>query len=311
MAHPVNGLHHVTAIASAPQANLDFYAKVLGLRFVKKTVNFDDPGTYHLYYGNEHGSAGTCMTFFPWMRLPRGRAGTGEVGITQFSVPKGSLNFWGERLAAHGTTVDLRETLLGDDRLIFDDPDGTRLALVERASDARAPWLFEGISEDVAIRGFLGVTLVLREAPETAALLTGFMNYEETAHEGALNRYETKGDSNAGIIDIVAASNLAPAQQGAGRVHHVAFSVPTLADQKAIRQRLADGGVAVTPQIDRDYFMAIYFRTPGGVLFEIATDEPGFAVDEPLETLGQSLRLPTQHEHLRASLERELPALEL
>lgn len=311
MAHPVNGLHHVTAIASAPQANLDFYAKLLGLRFVKKTVNFDDPGTYHLYYGDALGRAGTCMTFFPWMQLPRGRAGTGEVGITQFSVPKGSLGFWETRLAAHDTRVNFRETLFGDDRLIFDDPDGTRLALVERAGDTREPWLQDGIGVDVAVRGFFGVTLVLQEAADTAALLTGLMNYDEAGRDGALTRYATKGDSLAGIVDIVAAPNLGPARQGAGRVHHVAFSVPTIADQTAIRETLAEAGVGVTQQIDRDYFMAIYFRTPGGVLFEIATEEPGFAVDEPAETLGQSLRLPKQHEHLRDTLERELPPLKL
>lgn len=311
MARPVNGLHHVTAIASAPQANLDFYAKTLGLRFVKKTVNFDDPGTYHLYYGDERGRAGSVMTFFPWMRLPRGRAGTGEVGITQFSVPKGSLGFWEKRLAAHGTSVDLRETLFGDDRLVFDDPDGTRLALVERADDTRAPWLSDGIETDVAVRGFLGVTLALQDAQGTGALLSDLMNYQESGREGALTRFVTKGDSLAGIVDIIAAPNLSPAQQGAGRVHHVAFSVPTIADQTTIRQKLADAGVGVTQQIDRDYFMAIYFRTPGGVLFEIATEEPGFGVDEPMETLGQALCLPSQHEHLRSVLERELPPLTL
>ncbi|AXS42443.1 ring-cleaving dioxygenase [Breoghania sp. L-A4] len=309
MTHPVNGLHHVTAIASSPQGNLDFYAKVLGLRFVKKTVNFDDPDTYHLYYGDEQGRAGSVMTFFPWMDLPRGRAGTGEVGITQFSVPKGSLDFWARRLEAHGTKPDLRETVLGDDRIVFDDPDGTRLALVERTDDDRAPWLAEGIGEDAAIRGFFGVTLVLHETEPTATILTDLMNYRETHRDGALTRLRSNGDSAAGIVDIIAAPNLSPARQGAGRVHHVAFSVPTIADQSAIREKLAAAGIGVTPQIDRDYFMAIYFRTPGGVLFEIATEEPGFTVDEPLENLGQSLRLPSQHEPLRARLERNLPPL--
>lgn len=311
MAHPVNGLHHVTAIASAPQANLDFYAKTLGLRFVKKTVNFDDPGTYHLYYGDERGHAGTCMTFFPWMKLPRGRAGTGEVGLTQFSVPEGALDFWRGRLAAHGITDVENETVFGEARIVFSDPDGTRLALVERAGDNRAPWLADGIGEAVAIRGFRGVTLVLRKEGPTAALLTGHMNYELAGSEGALSRYTSKGDSLAGVVDIVTAPELPSADQGAGSVHHVAFAVPTIADQAAIRADLARAGIRVTEQIDRDYFMAIYFRTPGGVLFEIATEEPGFTVDEPLDSLGQSLRLPSQHAHLRPQLERSLPPLSL
>ncbi len=309
MTHPVNGLHHVTAIASSAQGNLDFYAKVLGLRFIKKTVNFDDPGTYHLYYGDEHGHPGSVMTFFPWTELPRGRAGTGEVGITQFSVPEGSLDFWAQRLDAHGVSAASRETVLGDERIVFDDPDGTRLALVERTGDTRAPWLADGIGEDAAIRGFLGVTLVLGEAEATAAILTGLMNYRETRRDGALRRLQSNGDSAAGIVDIITAPELSPARQGAGRVHHVAFSVPGVADHKAIRTRLAEAGISVTPQIDRDYFMAIYFRTPGGVLFEIATDEPGFTRDEPLESLGQSLCLPAQHEALRTQLERDLPPL--
>lgn len=305
----VNGLHHVTAIASSAQANLDFYAKVLGLRFVKKTVNFDDPGTYHLYYGNELGSPGTAMTFFPWADLPRGRAGTGEAGITQFSVPKGALSFWKARLAEKGVEKVFEETLFGDDRILFDDPDGTRLALVERENDDRAPWLGEGIGADAAIRGFFGVTLVLRERAATAEVLTGLLNYREEGREGALTRYVTNGTSPAGVVDIVEAPNLGRALQGAGRVHHVAFRVATFADQAEVRAALEEAGFNVTPQIDRDYFMAIYFRSPGGVLFEVATDEPGFTVDEPAATLGESLRLPKQHEHLRARLESVLTPL--
>ena len=305
----VNGLHHVTAIAGPAQRNLDFWAKTLGLRFVKKTVNFDDPGTYHLYYGDGVGHPGTIMTFFPWEGVVRGQPGTGETGLTQLAVPEDALAFWKARLDAAGVTTEQEEMLFGEHRLIARDPDGIGLAFVEVAEDGREPWTTDEIGADVAIRGFHGVTLNLADAAGTGALLEGLMNYEKADREGATTRYVGRGDSDANIVDIVEENGPRAASMGAGSVHHVAFAVEDDATQKAVRQTLVDEGLNVTPVIDRNYFHSIYFRSPGGVLFEIATNTPGFDVDEPVETLGEALKLPRQHEHLRALLEEQLPKL--
>jgi glyoxalase family protein len=308
----INGLHHVTAISGAAQRNLDFYVKVLGLRFVKKTVNFDDPGVYHLYYGNEVGSPGTALTFFPWEHLSKGRAGVGETSLTQFSVPAGSLSFWQRRLEAMGVPVAALETSFGEERLILEDPDGMKLALVvPDAADGRRPWLTGEIGEDVAIRGFHGVTLTLASGDATADLLTGVMGYELLGREGDTLRYATPSASHAQFVDIVEQPRGTPALQGGGSVHHIAFSVEDRAAQSAVRERLQAAGHSVTPQIDRNYFYSVYFRSPGGVLFEVATEEPGFTVDEPVAELGTHLKLPPQHEHLRAEIERTLPPLRL
>ena len=305
----VNGLHHVTAIAGPAQRNLDFWAKTLGLRFVKKTVNFDDPGTYHLYYGDGVGHPGTIMTFFPWEGVVRGQPGTGETGLTQLAVPEDALAFWKARLDAAGVTTEREEMLFGEHRLIARDPDGIGLAFVEVAEDGRESWTTDEIGADVAIRGFHGVTLNLADAAGTGALLEGLMNYEKADNEGATTRYVGRGDSDANIVDIVEEHGPRAASMGAGSVHHVAFAVEDDATQKAVRQTLVDEGLNVTPVIDRNYFHSIYFRSPGGVLFEIATNTPGFDVDEPVETLGEALKLPRQHEHLRALLEEQLPKL--
>lgn len=313
MAHHVNGLHHVTAIAGDPQRNLDFYAKALGLRFVKKTVNFDDPGTYHLYYGDEVGAPGTAMTFFPWPGAQRGIIGAGQVSLTQFAAPRGSLGFWRGRLVSMGAThIEDAETF-GEARAVFADPDGLRIAIVE-TDDPRAPWLAEGIGRDQAIRGFHGVALALHDGAGAEAVLTEVFGYRrvETAPlgEGRLIRLRI-GDGPAAIVDLHVDPSLPSGRDGVGAVHHVAFSVPDRAAQMEVRARMEQAGLCVTQQIDRDYFWAIYARIPGGVLLEVATDEPGFERDEPRETLGQSLRLPAQHEHLRARIEARLPALTL
>jgi len=306
---PVTGLHHVTAIASDPQANLDFYAKTLGLRFVKKTVNFDDPGTYHLYYGDAVGHPGTVMTFFPWQHLPPGAGGTGEVGVTQFAVPEGALDYWKARVDASGGRVLQEGVGFGERQVLAEDQDGLTFSLAEKAVDSRTPWLGAGIDEDAAIRGFNGVTLTLADQTATGELLTGLMGYERVGAQGNLTRYRNLNGDDANIVDIIEDPVGRHAQQGAGRVHHVAFNVENRAAQLALRDQLLAAGHEVTPVIDRNYFFAIYFRSPGGVLFEVATNEPGFTVDEAEDTLGQGLKLPAQHESLRARIEAVLPPL--
>ncbi len=312
MAPTINGLHHITAISAAAQRNLDFYAGVLGLRFIKKTVNFDDPGTYHLYYGNEVGMPGTVLTFFPWEGMGRGRAGVGEASLTQFAVPPESLSFWRQRLEAKDVAVGAPRRRFGEDLLLGRDPDGMEFALVvPAAGDDRAPWTTREIGSDVAIRGFHGVTLSLAEAAPSAALLEGLLGYQAIGQEDGTRRYATPHARQAQIVDIDLRPGGTQALQGAGSVHHIAFAVVNRAAQMAMRERLVEAGYAVTPQIDRNYFYSIYFRSPGGVLFEIATAEPGFTVDEPAAELGSHLKLPRQHEHLRAELERRLPPLAL
>ncbi len=307
----INGLHHVTAIAADAQRNHGFWTEVLGLRFVKRTVNFDDPGTYHLYYGDEVGTPGTALTFFPWRHLPRGREGTGEASQTAFAVPEGSLAFWRDRLAAHNVEHEPPAPYLGEEAIIFYDPDGMKAALVvPEEPDDRAPWTTPEIAAEHAVRGFHGVTLTLADGAATARLLTEVFGYEPVGRgDGNVQRYASPHAAHARYVDIALRPNAPPALQGAGRVHHIAFAVEDDAAQAAFRERLIAAGLSVTPRIDRTYFRSIYFRSPGGVLFEIATEGPGFTVDEAREELGRNLKLPPQHEHLRARLERELPPL--
>jgi glyoxalase family protein len=310
MAWQIDGLHHVTAISGAPQRNLDFYAKALGLRFVKRTVNFDDPSVYHLYYGNETGAPGTAMTFFPWEHLPPARRGTGEVALTAFSVPAGSLDFWRERLTRLDVPHQQAEPRFDEPTLALFDPDGLPLALVTTDEpDPRVPWTTPEIAAEHAVRGFHGVTLVLDVGAATAELLTGVMGYEQVASADGVYRYAATQAVAARHVDIIEAPNGSPAASGRGAVHHIAFAVADDAAQDHFRERLIRAGHRVTPRIDRTYFHSIYFRTPGGVLFEIATAGPGFTVDEPRASLGQELKLPAQHEHLRARLQELLPPL--
>ena len=308
----IEGLHHITAISGPPQRNLDFYAKVLGLRFVKRTVNFDDPSVYHLYYGDEAGTPGTVLTFFPWERLGRGRPGVGEASLTQFAVPPGSLPFWRTRLEANGALVSGPAEHFDEERLLGEDPDGLKFALVVPADeDQRAPWTTEAIDRAVAIRGFHGVTLTLADPAPTAALLEGLLGYAALGEEAGTHRFAAPHARHASRVDIVVLRDGQRALQGRGSVHHIAFAVADRAAQLAFRERLVAAGYGVTPVIDRNYFYSIYFRSPGGVLFEIATAEPGFTVDEAVAELGHNLKLPSQHEHLRAELERILPPLML
>ncbi|MEO1293548.1 MAG: VOC family protein [Pseudomonadota bacterium] len=304
----VDGLHHITALSSDVQRNYDFYAKTLGLRFLKKTVNFDDPSVYHFYFGDEFGSAGTVMTFFPRPGLAQGHVGLGQVSLTQFAVPKGSLGFWRARLEAAGRSVLTEEEVFGERRLVVLDPDGLPFAMVETL-DERTPWVTGDIPATHAIRGFQGATLAVGEEASLAPVLTAVFGYRREAEVpypgGTLVRYRSATGA-ASVLDLHVAPGLAEGVEAAGTVHHVAFSVPNRAAQQQIREAVAALGLRVTAQIDRDYFYAIYFRTKAGILFEVATEEPGFATDEPLEHLGESLRLPQQHEPRRAAIEASL-----
>ncbi|MEO1090732.1 MAG: VOC family protein [Pseudomonadota bacterium] len=302
----VNGLHHVTAISGDARGNLAFYRDVLGLRFIKKTVNFDDPSVYHLYYGDELGRPGTAMTFFPFEGTARGRRGVGETSETAFAVPEGSLDGWGERLAVHGIDAE-DDARFGERRLVFTDPEGVGLALTEAVDDPRRGWAGGELGATAAVKGFHGVTLSLMSLDGTAAVLTDGLGYVLTGRSDGIVRFASQSGA-ARHVDVVV-SDQAAARSGAGSVHHVAFSVPDAATQAEVARQVVRLGMQVTSVIDRDYFAAIYFRTPGGVLFEVSTDGPGFTVDEPAERLGSELKLPKQHEHLRARLERSLPTL--
>jgi len=304
----IEGIHHITSMARDANETDTFHTAVLGLRRVKKTVNFDAPDVYHLYYANGTGQPGTVLTYFPFPNIARGARGAGEVGTTIFSVPQGSLDFWEKRFADKAVTGIRRATAFGENRLYFDGADGDGLALAEVAQDEREPWTGADVPAERAIRGFHSATLLLNDSGGARELLE-MMGFKETGREGETLRLERKGGNGAAIIDIVADPAAHPARQGAGSVHHIAFAVPDAAAQRAVREALVKEGFQITPVIDRDYFLSIYFRAPGGVLFEIATNEPGFARDEDLEHLGEALKLPRQHEHLRPYLESHLPAI--
>ncbi len=312
----IEGLHHVTALASNARVNNAFFTGLLGLRRVKTTVNFDAPDVYHLYYGDRVGTPGSVVTYFPFERAQRGRSGPGAVAETAFVAPRGSLDAWHDRIASSGLAVVDSERPLGDRGLRFEGPDGERLVLVEDdVAGALGPhalqvWSTGDVGPELAIRGFHSVSLSLRDIGPERELLAE-MGYETVAHEGATTRMRVRrGGRGAALIDLSADPNAPAAIQGAGSIHHIAFAVADAAAQVRVRELIAGLGFQVTPQIDRDYFRAVYFRTPGGILFEVATNLPGFLRDEPVETLGQYLKLPTQHQHLRPSLEQTLPPLE-
>lgn len=303
----IKGLHHVTSMAADAQENNDFFTRLLGLRRVKKTVNFDAPDVYHLYYGNETGTPGTVMTYFPFPHIATGRRGTGEVSETVFAVPEGALGYWRERLVEAGVKGIAEIEQFGEKRLRFLGPDGDGFALAEAPGDGRAPFAGGPVPADKGIHGFRGVTMRLRDGAATAELLT-FMGYEEVGRQGAITRLAIRGNG-ADIVDLEVTPDAERAREGAGSVHHVAFAVEDRAAQAEVRKALLDAGAHVTPVIDRDYFWAIYFRTPGGVLFEIATNEPGFERDEDRAHLGEALKIPAQHAHLRGRIEQILPAI--
>ena len=302
------GIHHVTAISGAPQRNVNFYADTLGLRLVKKTVNFDDPETYHLYYGNGTGSPGTIMTFFPWTHAPRGRIGAGQLVVTSFSIPATSLGTWTERLVEKGVSFERPSDRFGDTVLTFEDPHGLRIELVA-AEDDRPGRAGGPVQAEHSIRGFHHVALAVEATDRTARLMTdtlGFRRVDEA--EGRIRL--ASGDGGPGdLVDVLNAAGFPRGSLGVGTVHHVAFRVPDEETQLALRGEVVDLGYNVTPVLDRNYFRSIYFREPGGVLFEIATDPPGFVVDEDPEHLGEDLKLPPWLETRRDRLEEVLPPL--
>ncbi|MBJ6144173.1 ring-cleaving dioxygenase [Hymenobacter sp. BT559] len=309
MENQLLGLHHITAIASNAQRNFNFYTKVLGLRFLKRTVNFDAPDTYHFYFGDEVGSAGTILTFFPWENMTPGRRGPGQATEIGYAVPQGSLEFWQKRFEARGVTYNKPAEKFGERYLTFLDPDGLKLELTEVADDSRTPWTTTEVGAEVATRGFHHITLTLSDVKATAAVLTDVFGYHLVAQHVNRFRYATDALGTANIVELVAAPGEARGHVAAGSVHHVAFRVKDDATQLYFRDLLIKKGFQVTPQIDRQYFHAMYFREPGGVLFEVATDNPGFMVDEPLAELGTHLMLPPQYESQRAAIEAHLPML--
>jgi len=312
MSNAIQGIHHVTAISGHPQQCLDFYAGFLGLRLVKLTVNFDDPGTYHLYFGDEAGSPGTILTFFPWPDTYPGRRGTGQVSAVAFSVLPEALDFWAEHLRRHGVGYMGPEDRFGDPVLRFVDPDGLQLELVgDPGAGEGRPWWGGSIPEAAAIRGFHSVTLLEDGFERTDELLRFPLGFHPHGTEGNRYRYRA-GDSRIGaLVDLLVTPNTISGSVGVGTVHHVAWRVPDDEAQRQRRRDLAGRGLNVTPVIDRRYFHSLYFREPGGILFEIATDPPGFTLDEPLEELGGRLQLPTWLESRRPALEQALPPLRL
>ncbi|MEH7883714.1 ring-cleaving dioxygenase [Bacillus sp. JJ1609] len=297
------GIHHITAIVGHPQENIDFYAGVLGLRLVKQTVNFDDPGTYHLYFGNDGGKPGTIITFFPWPDAYKGKIGDGQVGVTSYVVPQGAMGFWEERLQRFNVAFTKMERF-GEQYLEFDDPHGLHLEIVERAEGEVNTWTFGGVTPEVAIKGFGGATLLSARPEKTAELLEQVMGLEKVGEEGDFVRYRSTADIG-NIIDL----KLTPVgrgEMGVGTVHHIAWRAKDDEDQLDWQKYVAAHSYGVTPVQDRNYFNAIYFREHGEILFEIATDPPGFAHDESLETMGEELKLPKQYEAHRETIENIL-----
>ena len=305
----VLGIHHVTAIASDPQRNLDFYVGVLGLRLVKRTVNFDDPETYHLYFGDDIGNPGSIMTFFPWPGAQRGRQGTGQVAVTSFAVLPRALGFWVERLVRHGVTYEGPTKQV----LSFRDHDGSLLEIVAHpGAEARPAWGdAPGIAREDAIHGFHSVTLWVEQGDDTKRVLVDVLGFREVSEDGTTRRFAA-GDGGPGtIVDVRSVGGFVRGAGGAGTVHHVAWRVADDATQLQVREQVTNAGLHPTPVIDRQYFHSVYFREPGGVLFELATDPPGFAIDEPVARLGERLMLPPQYEGHRAEIEAILPPTHL
>ena len=306
----INGIHHVTALADDPQRNVDFYAGILGLRLVKKTVNFDAPDVYHFYYGNETGAPGTIMTFFPFAGIRRGRKGIGQLTVTSFSVPANSLGYWVDRLQKFGLNPTEPQQRFDEAYIQFEDFDGLTLELVATDKDDRPPFTYGQVQEEHSIRGFYGVTLTEEGYERTASLLTDTMQHEKIAETGNRFRYSASGKAGD-FVDILCSPDSLRGLGGGGTVHHLAFSTNDDDTQLEIRSKIADLGLNVTPVLDRQYFHSIYFREPGGVLFEVATNPPGFMIDEPKEKLGEALKLPEWEEPNRASIEQGLTPVEV
>lgn len=306
----ITGIHHITAIAGNPQENIDFYTGILGLRLVKKTVNFDAPGVYHFYFGDEFGRPGTVFTTFPFTNARKGVKGAGEVAYTAFSIPSGSLEYWIARLKRYGITVSDILTRFGDKLIRFEDHDSMGIELVANDQDDRIGWSYGNVPTEYSLRGFYGATLSLRDKDLTENLLTTHMNYRFIAEENGRYRYGTAGKPGD-IVDIVLDKSGNRGVQSAGTVHHIAFRTENAASQLKVQELLMKNGYQVTEVKDRSYFTSIYFREPGGVLFEVATDEPGFTIDEDEAHLGEAIKLPDWAETNRSELEKSLTPVKL
>lgn len=305
----VTGLHHVTALAADPQKNYDFYAGILGLRLVKKTINFDATEVYHLYYGNEEGSPGTILTFFPYLGIPKGRKGKGQLTVTSFSIPENSIDYWIKRLTKFHVKYEAPQPRFNDELFIYlEDHEGLGLELVANKKDKRPGFTYGNIPSEFAIKGFYGITLSEECIEKTTALLTGPMDHALIAEKDNRFRYSASNNSD-NFVDILCNPDALQGLPGCGTIHHVAFATSNEASQLEARAKLVKFGLNVTPVIDRQYFHSIYFREPGGVLFEIATIPPGFAIDESQDHLGESLKLPPWEERNRTLIERNLPSI--
>jgi glyoxalase family protein len=309
----IRGLHHVTAIASDPQRNLDFYVGLLGLRFVKRTVNFDDPGTYHFYFGDGRGTPGTILTFFPWPGTRRGIRGTGQIEATAFAISPSSINYWLERFKQHQVPAERTLLRFGEDVIRFADPDGLFIELIASSSLAQVePWLDSPVPSEHALHGFHSVSAALEGYERTARLLTDSFGYRLIEQSGNRFRFAALDDTAPGrIVDLLCLPDTQMGQVAAGSVHHIAFRAKDDGEQLKWREHLVDLGYNVTPVMDRTYFHSIYFREPGGVLFEIATEPPGFSLDEKLKELGTHLQLPPWMESARSQIEKILPPIQV
>lgn len=307
----INGLHHITAVSGPPDVNYDFYTRVLGLRFTKKTINFDDPYTYHLYYGNYEAMPGSSITFFPWVGVPQGIPNTGEATIVSYCAPKDSLDFWREHFKKNDVEIFHERARFGDQLIRAKDIEGMMIEVVESEKVKNIkPQETDNIPAEFAIRGFYGTTLSLADISKTGELLQEF-GWKETGKESNSLRYSSEPDNHLGaVIDLKSEPNL-EGRFGRGSVHHIAFRVPDDEIQLEWREKLKELGFNPTPVQNRQYFRSVYFREPGGVLFEIATDIPGFTKDEPLKSLGQDLKLPPWYEEHRKDIESRLPPLEV
>ncbi|GAB2825646.1 ring-cleaving dioxygenase [Ferruginibacter profundus] len=311
MNNSILGLHHITAIADNAKRNFEFYTNVLGLRMVKKTVNFDDPGTYHFYFGDEVGTPGSILTFFPWEGIGRGRTGTGMATEIGYSVPAGSLEFWAARFTQFNVKHGAIAESFGEQYLSFEDPDGLKINLiVSKNTDTRKQWETADIKAANALKGFHSIVLTLRNIKATAAILTEIFGYKFLEQQGNRYRYITDAIETAAIVDLLESPDEARGNNTAGTNHHVAFRVKDEATLMEYREKILSKQLNITEKINRDYFFSLYFREPGGVLFELATENPGFATDETVAELGSSLRLPKQYEGARAKIEAALPKLD-
>jgi glyoxalase family protein len=309
MEEKINGIHHITVLASDPQQNYDYYTKILGLRFVKKTVNFDAPDVYHFYFSDEIGTPGTILTFFPFLYAKQGIRGNGEAHKVSFSIPKDSLEFWVQRLSRYDISFTGPDQRFGYDTISFIDPDGMKIELVEDEVEHFHGWETEEIPRNYSIKKFFGATVSLSNSTATEALVTDVMGFRLLNENGSVKRFISGDGDHRAAFDIIRNTNGGRAVQSAGSVHHIAWRTESDEAHHEWKKRLRNYGLNTTDIIDRNYFHSIYFREPGGVLFEIATDQPGFMIDEDKESLGQTLKLPPMYEHRRAQIEKELVPL--